>query len=134
MSGAPNTKGSRSCPWVRRERSLLLAEAVAELLDAPAHVVHGLLRARVEGVRFARGVQLEQRQLAAVVRLAGFLGRHARTRHELEAVGKVHEEHFAVVGVNAFFHGMSCFARFGWAAGKRIQSSYLPWGEPAIIA
>src|SRR5690606_30604988 len=71
-----------------------LAEAVAELLDATAHVVDRLLGAGVEGVRFARGVELEQRQFAAVVGLGHFLGVRARTGHELETVRHVDEQDF----------------------------------------
>src|SRR5687767_9609864 len=40
-----------------------LAELLEELVDPAAHVVDRLLGARVERVRFARGVQLEQGQL-----------------------------------------------------------------------
>src|SRR5690606_26122338 len=49
-------------------------ELVAELFDAAAEGVDALLRAGVERVRLARGFQLEERQLAAVVHLHGFLG------------------------------------------------------------
>ena len=80
--------------------------AVAELLDATAHVVHRFLGAGVEGVRFAGCIQFEQRQLTTVVELDGFFGVHARTCHELKTVGQIHEAHFAVIRMDAFFHGM----------------------------
>jgi hypothetical protein len=49
----------------------LLPNFLRNLSTRAAHVVDGLLGARVEGVRLAGGVQLEQRQLAAVVHLHG---------------------------------------------------------------
>src|SRR3990167_7468467 len=84
-----------------------LGVAVAEALHAATHVVHALLRAGVEGVRLAGGVELEQRQFAAVFQLDHFLRVGAGARHELEVVGQVHETDFAVVGVNAVFHDVS---------------------------
>ena len=77
---------------------------VAEALHAATHVVHAFLRAGVEGVRLAGGVQLEERQFAAVFHRDHFFGVGAGTGHELEAVGHVLEANFAVVGVNAVFH------------------------------
>src|SRR5437870_8949528 len=91
---------------VKRQESLLGAEVrklVAELLDAAAERVDALLRTGVERMRLAGGFQLEQRQFAAVFHLDGFLGGGARTRHELETIGQVHEADFAVRGVDAFF-------------------------------
>src|SRR6185312_8977671 len=91
-----------------RRRRLLEADArelVAELLDAAAQAVDALLRAGVERMGLAGGFQLEQRQLAAVFHVDHFLAGGARARHELEAVRQVHEADFAVVGVNAVFHG-----------------------------
>jgi hypothetical protein len=58
-------------------------------------------------MRFAGGVQLEHGKLTAVVGLAHFLGVHARAGNKLETIGQVHEQNFAVVGVNAFFHDQS---------------------------
>src|SRR5262249_22664511 len=80
-------------------------------VDAAAHVRHGLLGAGVEGVRLAGRIQLEQRQIAAVVHLHGFARGHAGAGDELEAVGQVHEADFAVVGANAFFHGVLVWCR-----------------------
>ena len=79
--------------------------AVAESLDATAHVVDRFLGAGIERMRFAGSVQLEQGQLAAIVHLDGFLGVDAGARHEFEAVGQVHEADFAVIRMDAFFHG-----------------------------
>src|SRR5690348_10809215 len=42
-------------------------ELVAELLDAATQAVDALLRSRVERMRLARGLELEQGQFAAVV-------------------------------------------------------------------
>src|SRR6185369_9143847 len=84
-----------------------LAELLEELVDAAAHVVDRLLGTGIEGVRLAGGVEFEQRQLTAVVGLAHFLGLRAGPGHELEAVGQVDEQHVAILGVNAFFHGLS---------------------------
>ncbi len=71
--------GCPGCPFWTPMRELLgdgggFAEAVAELLDAAAHVVHRLLCACVEGVRLAGGVQLVQRQLATVFHGDRFFG------------------------------------------------------------
>ena len=97
--------GARPLRWRKGLFGCGLAEAVTEALDAATHVVNGLLGARVEGVRFAGGIQLEQRVFLAFEGF-GFLRVHAGAGHELEAVGQVREQNFAVVGVNAFFHDL----------------------------
>src|SRR6185369_2823669 len=101
-------KGSRSCLFRRRGSGSLLeadaGELVAELLDPAAEVVDALLSPGVERVRFAGGLQLDQRQFAAIVHGDRFARLQARTRDELEAVGQVLEADLAVLGVDALFH------------------------------
>src|SRR5690606_11886141 len=84
-------------------------ELLAELLDA-AGLVHALLGAGVERVRFGTHVELEQRVFLAVDRdlLAGV---HGRTRDEAEVAGHVLEHDVAILGVDAFFHR----EYLGWA-------------------
>src|ERR1700761_4313264 len=113
--------GVAAGPRSRCARLLLEADAgelVAELLDAATQAVDALLRAGVERMGLAGGFQLEQRQLAAVFHVDRFLALSARARHELETVGQVHEADFAVVGVNAVFHGVLCLA----LAGRPVSS------------
>jgi hypothetical protein len=77
-----NKKGrpvARAALWGSPIRELLgddggLAEAVAEFLDAAAHVVDRLLCAGVEGVRLAGRVQLVPRQFATVFHFDHFFG------------------------------------------------------------
>jgi hypothetical protein len=90
-----------------------LAEAIAEALNASTHVVHRLLGAGVERVRFAGGVKLDEWQVAAIFHLDHFLGVGARTGHELESIGHVLETNVAVIWVNACFHdfSISCGSR-----------------------
>src|SRR5664279_946586 len=80
-------------------------ELVAELLDPAAERIDALLRAGIERVRFARRLQLVERELAAVVHrdLLARLG--AGAGHELEAVGEIDEADFAILGMDACFHG-----------------------------
>src|ERR1051326_85058 len=114
---------------------LLLAEVrklVAELLDAAAERVDALLRAGVERVRFAGGLDLEQRQLAAVFHLDRLAGLGARTGHELEAVRQVDEADVAVVRVNAFFHGKPLGVVAG--ATPNLSAHFPRSGKPRIIA
>src|ERR1700758_3284891 len=126
----------------RGGRRLLEADAselVAELLDAAAQAVDALLRAGVERMGLAGGFQLEQRQLPAVFHVDHFLARGARTRHELETVGQVHEADFAVVGVNALLHGDALYlalpgicrpetsSEATWAPCPALSESGKPW-------
>ena len=94
-----------ACNALKRQTCLLFGVAVAEALDAATHIVHRLLRASVERVRFAGSIKLEQWQLATIVEFHGFFGGSARTGYKLKAVRQVYEADFAVIGVNAFFHG-----------------------------
>src|SRR5512140_1234164 len=120
----------------RRKSRLLggrLAELLEELVPAAAHVVHGLLGAGIEGVRFARGVELVQRQLPAVVGLAHFLGLRAGARHELEAVGQVDEQDVAVSGMDALLHGFSLRSlrqprQTVWRTCRRKALNYMGFG------
>jgi hypothetical protein len=114
----------------RRGKKLLLAEAVAELFHTAAHVVHRLLCAGVEGVRFRRSIQLEQRIFLAFESFC-FFGVDARTCYELEVVGHVNEQNFTVIGVDAFFHDLplvKCGSRVEPEAtfAPKMHSTYLP--------
>ena len=60
-----------------------LGEFVAEFFYAAAHIVHRLLCACVEGVGFARCIELEQGQFAAIFELDGFFSVDTRARDDL---------------------------------------------------
>src|SRR5690606_37379197 len=93
-------------------------ELLAELLDA-AGFDDPLLGAGVERMRFRGDVKLEERILLAVLHLDLLAARHGGAGDELEPARHVLEHHFAVFGVDAFFHV--------WLA---IGAT----GKPAIIA
>jgi hypothetical protein len=71
-------------------------------------------------------VQLIKRQFAAIFHLHHFLGVDARAGNELEVVGQVQKANFAVVGVNAVFHG------FSWsdAVAGPASLAYFPQKSP----
>src|SRR6476620_7367528 len=84
-------KGSRSCLLCESRALLLRAEVgelVAELLDPAAERIDALLGAGIERMRLARGLELVERELAAVVHLDRLARLRARAGDELEAVGE----------------------------------------------
>src|ERR1700722_15565374 len=81
------------------------AELLVELLDAACRV-HDLLLTGVERMRFRRHFDLGER-VGLAFELARFAGLDGRTGHELEVDRHIDEQNFAVIGVNAFFHGLS---------------------------
>ncbi len=105
-------------------RSLGLAETIAEAFDTATHVVHGFLRAGVERMGLAEGVQFVQRQFAAVFHLDHLFGIGARAGHEFESIGQVHEANFAVIGVDTIvpLFSFSCASRVG-SLGKPLRNS-----------
>jgi hypothetical protein len=93
-------------PFYDHLREKLLLEAVettTELLNATSGVHDCVLRTRVEGVRFGAHVQLDHWVFFAF-KFAIFAARRGRAANKFEAVGHVHEQNFAVIGVNAVFH------------------------------
>src|SRR5690606_13186123 len=81
-------------------------ETGAELLDAASFHNAGL-GAGVEGVRLGGDVTLEQGVGLALV-FDGFACVHGRAGDDLRAGLLIQEHHFAVFGVDAFFHVDSC--------------------------
>src|SRR5690349_12502491 len=86
---ARQQKRQPELPSCERVAALLLrraaevGELVAELLDAAAERIDALLRAGVERMRLARGLELVERQLAAVVHLDRLARLRARAGDEL---------------------------------------------------
>jgi hypothetical protein len=56
-------------------------------------------------VGFAGGIKLEQRQFTAIVEFDSLFGIGARTRDDFGLIAHIHKTYFAVIRVNAFFHG-----------------------------
>jgi hypothetical protein len=57
-------------------------------------------------VRFRRDFDLRER-VGLAVEFCGFASLDGRARHEPEVVRHINEQDFAVIRVNAFFHGLS---------------------------
>src|SRR5690606_13362545 len=95
------------------------SEASAEFLDATGFDDTGL-GTRVEGVRLGRHVTLKERVGLAFV-LDGFTGVHSGTSDELRTSLLIQEHHFAVFGVDAFFHVDSCRGKFGSPATRVVS-------------
>src|SRR5579859_7406052 len=119
---AETKKGSSRCPFLLllrcgprpATRRVLLrcclagsarAELLVELLDAACRV-HDLLLAGVERMRFRRYFDLGER-VGLAVEFGGFTRLDGRARDKLEVDRHVDEQDFAVIRVNAFFHGLS---------------------------
>src|SRR3954468_24426173 len=110
---APNKKAARGLPFVARSirtellgrlRGAFAGVALLELVHA-AGGVHDLLLARVERVGFGRDLDLVDRILLAVLPGDGLVGRDRRAGDEAEVAARVEEHDFAVIGVDAVFHG-----------------------------
>jgi hypothetical protein len=114
MRGAWTKKRQLSLPFFESSLGCFLdklllcrkcCELLVEFLDAASRV-HDLLITGVERMRFRRHFDLCQRVRLAF-ELAGFARVDRRTGDELEVVRDVDKQHFAVIRVNAFFHGLS---------------------------
>src|SRR5690606_34313840 len=91
-------------------------KACAELLD-PAGFHDTGLGAGVEGVRFGRHVTLEER-IGLAVHLDGVARLHGRPGDELRAGLQISEDDFAVIRVNAFFHGVFLGVFSAWDVSR----------------
>src|SRR3954470_998083 len=109
-----NKKGSPEAAFLAVARGALLGGlgrtlagvALLELVHA-AGGVHDLLLARVERVGFGRDLDLVDRILLAVLPGDRLVGRDRRAGDETEVAARVEEHDFAVIGVDAVFHGSS---------------------------
>ena len=83
-------------------------------------------------MRFAGGIEFEQRQFTAIVHFDHFFGVGTLTGDKLETVGQVQKTHFAVVGVNAVFHIALLFQKIrepGWD----IQPTFRKTSDLSLI-
>jgi hypothetical protein len=103
-------------------------ETGAEFLDAASFDDAGL-SARIEGVRIGSYVALEERVSLAFV-LDGFTCGNCGARNDLRASLLIQEYHFAVLGVDAFFHVDSCRGLNGSPTATQVCAAKLACTKP----
>jgi hypothetical protein len=100
---------------------------ITEALNTSTHGVNRFLRACVEGMRFAGGVQLVQGQFSTVIHFDGFFGVGTSACDKFETIGQVLETDFSVLRVNAIFHFDSFFN------STATRANLLHFSQPSIM-